>query len=106
MTAAEDRREELEALLWRESVPAPLVARILAAADVYAKAAARRASRNPAQPGPPKKLPSVHYDARTGRPTCRPGSAVSAWNWHVTADPQAVTCGLCRRMPAWREAAR
>jgi hypothetical protein len=108
--AAGDRREELEALLWREKVPAPLVAKILAGADAYAKAFRPAAPEKPPVPRKPP-LPTaggpaaVHYTAGRGRAACRPGDPLSARGWAVSADAQAVTCGHCRKTPAWQEAA-
>lgn len=100
MTAAEDRHEELEALLWRNGVPAPLVAEILAAAGAYAKAAARA----PKKPAEPRKPPAVHYAlAGRGHPACRPFDLLSARNWAVSGDLKAVTCGHCRKIFARQE---
>lgn len=96
MTSASDRREELEALCWRNSIPAPLVASIMAAADAYAKAARPRTPKRPAEPGKP---PAVHYAlADRGNPACRPFDVFS--NWAVSNDLQAVTCGHCRKLLA------
>jgi hypothetical protein len=95
MTAASDHREELEACLWRNGIPAPLVAEILAAADDYAK------SSRPREPKPaaPRKPLAVHYAlAGTGHSACRPFDLLSANNWLVTADLKAVTCGHCKRI--------
>ena len=110
MTAAGDRREELEALLWRENTPAPLVAKILAGADAYAKAFRQAAPKKPPVPtaGGPA---AVHYaPAGSGHAACRPGDPLSARGWAVSADMQAVTCGHCRKTLAWerdlRRAAR
>jgi hypothetical protein len=109
MTAADDRREELEALLWKRAAPAfgrqeaqALVADIMTAADAYAQAARPRVPRKP--PGPPAP-PAVHYaHPRGGYPACRPGDPLSARNWKTAGDRQAVTCGHCRKTPAWRKA--
>ena len=101
MTAASDRREELEAVCWRNNLPAPLVAEILAAAGAYAKAA----SRAPKKPAEPRKPPAVHYAlAGRGRPACRPYDQFSAMNWAVSGDLEAVTCGHCVRIFARPEA--
>ena len=73
MTAAGDRREDLEALLWQEKIPAPLVELILAAADAYAKAFRPRGPRKPPVPtaGGPA---AVHYaPAGSGHAACQPG---------------------------------
>jgi hypothetical protein len=104
--AAGERREDLEALLWREKVPAPLVELILGAADAYAKAFRPRAPRKP--PAPTAGGPSaVHYaPAGSGHAACQPGGPLSSRNWAVTGDAQAVDCGHCRKTPAWQEAAR
>ena len=104
--AAEDRREELEGLLWREGIPAPVVAEILASADAYAKAFRPRGPGKP--PVPTAGGPSaVHYaPAGSGHAACRPGDPLSARNWAVTGDAQDVNCGHCRKTPAWQEAAR
>lgn len=94
MSAAADRKEELEALLWRNGVPAPLVAEILKAAVAYAKAA-RRAPGKAAEPKPP----AVHHAvAGRGNPACRPFDWHAAANWAVSGDLKAVTCGHCRRI--------
>ena len=94
MTAAENRREELEAVLHREKIPAVLQAKILAAADAYAKAF----RRDPKPPAPAKPR-AVHF-MYTGRPrpACRPFDLMAFNNWPVTADLEAVTCGHCRRI--------
>jgi hypothetical protein len=93
MTRAQDRREELEALLWQEKIPEPLIARILAAADAYAEA---MRPRKPKQPAEPKKPPAVHYRA-DNRAACQPGDPLSSRTWVLTTDPEAVTCGHCRK---------
>ena len=99
MTAASDRREELEALCWRNSVPAPLVAEILAAADAYAKS-----YRDPKPPAL-RKPPAVHWiQPGTPHPACRPFDVASAGRWLVTTDLDAVTCGHCVRIFARLEA--
>jgi hypothetical protein len=112
VTAAGDRREELEALLWREKIPAPLVAEVLASADAYAKAFRPAA---PEKPPVPRKPPvptaggpaAVHYAAGArGLPACRPGDWVAVQGWAVTVAVEFVTCGHCRKTPAWQEAAR
>jgi hypothetical protein len=105
MTAAEDRREDLEALLWKRVAPAfgrseaqALVAEILAAADAYAMAGRPRPPKKPAGAPEPR---AVHYaPASSGYPACRPADPLSARNWAVTADRQAVTCGHCRKVLA------
>lgn len=95
MTAASDLREELEATLWRHSIPAPLVASIMAAADAYAKAARPRSPKPPA----PKKPRAVHYALPgRGNPACRPFDLRLIWA--VSNDLQAVTCGHCRKLLA------
>jgi hypothetical protein len=93
VTAVSDRREELEAVCWRNSLPAPLVAEILTAADAYAKSC-----RDPKPPAP-RKPPAVHW-MRTGRPNpaCRPFDPPSANRWPVATDLEAVTCGHCRKI--------
>jgi hypothetical protein len=107
MTAAGDRREELEAAIWRSLARAPVplpaawkqahVAAVLAAADAYAKA--RRAPRTPAEV---RYVPAVHYaTGPRGHPACRPGDWVAPTGWAVAADAQAVTCGHCRKTDAW-----
>lgn len=111
MTAAEDRREELEAMIWRSLRKArtPLseawqqahVAAVLTAADAYAAAMRPRVPRKPGEPGKP---PATHYAAGSGHPACRPDSLFSARNWASTTTPNAVTCGHCRKTAAWREA--
>lgn len=100
MTAAGDRREELEAVCWRNNLPAPLVAEILTAADAYAKAFRPRDPRPPA----PRKPPAVHY-MLTGRPNpgCRPFDPPLGKRWLVTTDLDAVTCGHCRKIFGPRE---
>jgi hypothetical protein len=117
MTAAEDRREELEAVIWRSlgKSRADLsmawqqahVAAVLAAADVYAKAIRPHAPRKPAAPKPPL---AVHYGlTRKGgivRPACRPADQLSGSGWVLTATTEAVTCGHSRKTDAWRDAAR
>ena len=101
MTAAEDRREELEAACWRNNLPAPLVAEILTAADAYAIAFRRQPRKKPR----PAKPRSVHYAlAGGGRPACRPYDSFSARNWPVSGDLEAVTCGHCVRISARLEA--
>lgn len=100
MTVADDRREELEALLWQNAIPAPVVAEILAAADGYA-----RASRPPRVPAEPGKPPAVHYALEgRGRPACRPHDLLAGLNWAVSGDPQTVTCGHCRKIAGAQEA--
>lgn len=114
MTAAEDRREELEALLWRKVKDPGLVKEILAASDAVATArdqefyalgrasARREAKRERAAKSPPAepKPPAVHYaipgDAR-GRTACRPSDWVGNGGWLATSDAGAVTCGHCRK---------
>lgn len=124
MSAAEDRREELEALI-RQRVGgayryglvsagiqggAPLgypqenrdTDAILAAAEACAEAGRRRA---PHEPRPPKP-PAVHYDpAGSGRPACVPGDTAHGRDWPLSPVRRLVTCGNCRRGRAWREAA-
>ncbi len=113
MTAAEDRREELEAFLWQHVAPAfadrrlgaALVAKVMDLSDACVKAV--RPPRAPKSPAGPEKPPAVHYAiAPRGNPACRPGDWLPPANWAVTADAQAVTCGHCRKTPAWQEAAR
>lgn len=102
MTAAEDRREDLEALLWKHRVPPLLVAKILVAADAYAKASR---PRGPKKPPEPKKPPAVHYAAAGSEYTaCLPSERWSSTRLVSTVDPQDVTCQRCRKTPAWREA--
>ena len=101
MTAAEDRREELEALLWRERIPAPLVAKILVCADAYAKSSRPREPKPPApkKPAGHRKGPAVHYALEgRGHPACRPFDLLSVTNWAVSGDMRDVTCGHCRRI--------
>ena len=114
MTAAEDRREELEAFLWQHVAPAfqdrrqgaAIVAAVLDRADAIVKTVRPpRAPRNPADPPKPKQPPAVHFPASRGRTQCRHGD-FSPSNWQVTTDPQAVTCGHCRKTDAWHAAAR
>jgi hypothetical protein len=103
VSAAGDRREELEALLWKHAIPAPLVAEILAAADAYAKALRRQP--RPKSPAATGKRHAVHYAlAGGGRPACRPYDSFSARNWPVSGDLPAVTCGHCARIFARMEA--
>jgi hypothetical protein len=100
--SAEDLREELEALLHREKIPAALQAKILAGADAYARAVRADARKKPAEPVRP---PAVHYAlACRGYPACRPHSPLSAGNWAVSGDVEAVTCGHCRKILARGEA--
>jgi hypothetical protein len=100
MTAADDRKEELEAVLWRNSLPAPLVAEILTAADAYAKS-----YRDPRPPAP-RKPPAVHWEQPgTPHPACRPFDVAAAGRWLVAADLDAVTCGHCRKIFGPREEA-
>ena len=103
MTSARDRREELEAVCWRNSIPASVVAEILAAADAYARASR---PRDPEKPAEPRKPPAIHW-GRPGapHPACRPFDGHAANNWLVAADLEAVTCGHCLRIFARREAA-
>jgi hypothetical protein len=108
LTAAEDRREDLEAVIRRQLTnitKRPHTANectdaILKAADAYAKA-----PRAPEKPPEPKKPPAVHYAPLNGYAACRPYYTRSTQSWAVSADPQVVTCGTCRKTPAWREAA-
>jgi hypothetical protein len=107
MSAAEDRREELEADLWHAKVAPELVAGILAKADAYAKAYRPSAPKKPAEPKPP---PAVHYGLtkRGGvvRPACRPGRQSGGGGWQMTATADSVTCGHCRKTDAWQAASR
>lgn len=111
MTAAEERQEELEAVIRRQLTnitKRPHTANectdaILKAADAYAKASRPRPPRELAEP----KLPAVHYAVPDGgNPACRPYDFRSARHWKVTRDLKAVTCGHCRKTPAWLEAAK
>jgi hypothetical protein len=112
MTAAEDRRAELEAVIRRQLTSItkrPHTANectdaILKAADAYAKA-----YRKPPAPRDPREVkpPAVHYAPIDGlRTACRPYDHFSATRWAVTANPQAVTCGHCRKTDAWQAAGR
>jgi hypothetical protein len=102
VTSARARREELEALCWRNSLPAPLVAEILAAADAYVKASRPRAPKKPAEP---KKPPAVHHAVEgRGHPACRPHDPFSSRNWAVSGDVRDVTCGHCLKISARQEA--
>jgi hypothetical protein len=113
MTAAEDRREELEAFLWQHVAPAyqdrrqgaAIVKAVLDRADACVKAVRPpRAPRNPADPPKPKQPPAAHYAGRRpGISACRPGDWSSS-GWEITTDPQAVTCGHSRKTPAWLKA--
>jgi hypothetical protein len=98
MSAAGDRREALEALLWRNRIAAPLVAEILAAADRYARASAPRPA-GPRKPPKHRKGPALHYaPADQAQPACRPFDRISSLSWAVTSDPQEVTCGHCLKV--------
>jgi len=103
MTAARDRREELEALLWAEGLPAPLVALVLAGADAIVKAS-RPPARKPGKPARPKKPSAVHYDAGTGHPACRAHDFFTAVNWLLTAELLDVSCQRCTKALARQEA--
>lgn len=114
MSAASDRREELEAFLWQHVAPAftgrrqgaALVAKVMDLSDACVKAVHPPRVPKPAGPPDPKKPPAVHYATTgSGRPACRPGDWLSVQGRAVDADPQAVTCGHCRKNPAWQEAA-
>ena len=102
MTAAEDRREELEAEIRRRvrGIPPAVLGAIMASADAYAKAAVR-AAREP-RPSVPQP-PAVHLAAAGARSACRPHDLPSH-NWATTQDPADVTCGHCRKTPAWSDA--
>jgi hypothetical protein len=103
VTAAGDRRDELEAELWRlPGFTAVGVDRVLARADAYAKAEAR-ASGEPRPAPAGRKPPAAHFAGAAGRPACQPHETGSS-GWQVTGDPQAVTCEHCRKRPEWREA--
>lgn len=101
---AEERREELEALLWQHKAPPALVAKILAAADAYAKASRPPVPKKLAKP---KKPPAVHYRLpKNGRPSCRAHAFMSTvTGWAVTPDTAAVTCEHCRKSSPWQQAA-
>lgn len=112
MSAVSDRREELEAFLWQHVAPAfadrrqgaALVARVMDLSGACVKAV--RPPRAP-DPAGPRKPPAVHYaPAGSGYPACRPDDRLSAGSWAVAAEPEAVTCGHCRKTAAWRETAR
>lgn len=117
MTRAEDQREELEAAVWRSlgKARAPLspawqqahVAAVMEAADAYARASRRLGPRKPELAAREPKPRAVHYaPAGSVRKACRPGDPLSSMNWAVTDILGAVTCGLCRKTPAWLEAVR
>jgi len=102
VSAARDRLDELEALLWAEKIPAPLVMEILAAVVAYAKAA-RPAARKKQAPPPPKPS-AVHYDAGTGHPACRAYDFYTSRNWALTAELLDVSCQRCTKALARQEA--
>jgi hypothetical protein len=114
--AASDRREDLEAAIWRSlakaraELPAAWkqahVADILAAADAYARAFRPAAPKKP--PAPTAGGPAaVHYaPGGSGHAACRPGDPLSARGWAVSGDVQSVTCGHCRKTPAFEAAPR
>lgn len=102
MTAASDRREELEAFLWREGVPASLVPLVLIAADAYAKAGRPRARKKPAAPGSRR---AVHYAPEGAKhPACQAHDFPASRNWALTADRLDVTCQRCPKSLRWQEA--
>lgn len=116
MTAAEDRRDELEALLLRFATlvfPADTARQgafadeVLKAADAYADAK----RRPPRKPGTPSaKSPAVHYALTYSggivRPACRPHRhSGPVGDRKLTATVKSVTCGHCRKTPAWQQAA-
>lgn len=103
MTSAADREEEFEAFLWRRVAPAfgdraegaAVVAEAMASAGAWAKASRRV---GPGAPAAPKKPPAVHYaGTRPGTAACRPGDRADLNGWALTGDPEAVTCGHCRK---------
>lgn len=117
MTRAEDRREELEAAVWRSlgKARAPLspawqqahVASVMEAADAYAKASRRLGPRKPELAVREPKPAALHYaPPAMGYPACRPDNPFSARNWAVTGRPERVTCGHCLKALARQEAAR
>jgi copper chaperone CopZ len=114
VTAAEDRRDEVEAALWKvPGITAADVDRVLAAVEAYATVRARRAAQSTAAegrtgPGPKaeSKPPAVHYAPAGDRAACIPYdlSGLAAFGRTLATDPASVTCGHCRKTAAWREA--
>lgn len=109
------KRPELEALIWRK-VPALTAGRpesrvramdlILAAVDAYAAAVAGatlgeidgyRRGRRPGRP------PATHFQ-RPGAPERTPVCFGRASGSPVTSEPEDVTCRVCKRSGAWRDA--
>ncbi len=99
---AREEREELETRLWRYGLDAAQVTAALSDADRYAKAAVK-ASREPKPPAP-KKPPAVHFTLPSGRLACLPFDWAAGRGRLATADPASVTCGHCRKTPAWADA--
>lgn len=104
MSAAQDRLEQ--AALGKVEAAVRAVAgiteadvdRILAAAEAYAQAVSGGAAMAIRLP----VLGPVHFQASPGRSACRPRQRPIAGT--LTTTPGRVTCGNCRRSPAWREA--
>lgn len=106
----EERREELEARLWKAKVPPELLAGILASADAYAEAVRPGDPGKPPEP-PALKGPAVHYGlTKHGgvvRPACRPGDTLEVvGRWPMTATADDVNCKGCRKTDAWQAASR
>jgi hypothetical protein len=102
VTAAEDRREDLEAILWRLGHAPEIVTEVMRAARAYARAAVRD-SREPKAPAA-EKVPVVHLASVRGRSACRPHDP-PAFGWKTAGAAGDVTCQHCRKTPAWRDAA-
>ena len=93
MTAAEYRREELEAVLHREKIPAVLQAKILRRSTPTRRPSA--ATRSP----PPRRSPGRSTSCTRGDPAgVPPVRPDGVRQWLVTADLEAVTCGHRRRI--------
>lgn len=108
-------RDELEALIW-QNVPALTSGRpesrvramdqALAAIDSYAATFAGRALgeidsyRRARKPGRP---PAMHFQ-RPGAPQHTPVCFGRASTSPVTSEPEDVTCRVCKRSGAWRDA--
>ena len=103
MTAAGDKREEVEAILWRLGLPRESVSEVMAAALAWVKAAVND-SRDPKAPGAPA-VPATHYEAGAPPgPACLQPYDRGRVRWATTGTPGDVTCGHCRKRPAWLEA--